>query len=311
MSQRAAVTGGTGFVGAALIEKLLAEGWDVTALARNPAALTRADEVRVVKGTLEDDGALNDLANGADIFFHLAGLTHAHNADDYHRVNVVGAQAAARAAASAGATFIHTSSMSARNPDVSPYAKSKFDSEAAIKSTSGGNPWLALRLPAIYGPHDMATLPYFKLIKSGLALEPKTTMPARASILYVDDAASALVSAAQGAPAGRVYEVGDERADGFAWSEIGAILAQTLGKPARPLRLPRPVVTAYHGLMRTSERALGRPPSLREGQVREFFHPDWVARDNLLSDSCNWRPETPLQEGFAKTVRWYQEHGLL
>ena len=52
---KAAVTGGTGFVGAALIELLLNEGWDVAALARNPARLPAADKVRVVRGALEDE----------------------------------------------------------------------------------------------------------------------------------------------------------------------------------------------------------------------------------------------------------------
>jgi len=71
------------------------------------------------------------------------------------------------------------------------------------------------------------------------------------------------------------------------------------------------VIAAYHGLVRAAESALGRTPSVREGQINEFFHADWVARDNLLSAVGPWRPKTPLKEGFAKTACWYQEHGLL
>lgn len=305
---KAAVTGGTGFVGAALITQLLDEGWDVAALARDPARLPHADRLRVVKGALEDEGALRDLAGGADAVFHLAGLTHARARDDYVRVNVDGAAQVARAATKAGASLVHASSMSARVPSASPYAQSKRDSEDAI--VAAGGDWRALRLPAIYGPRDMVTLPFFKLVKSGLAPAPLTTPPARASILYVDDAAGALIAALT-APAGAVYEVGDESPDGFAWADIGATLAAVMGRKARPLRLPRPVIAAYHKAVRTTEAALGRVPSVREGQVNEFFHPDWTARDNLLSAACGWRPRTPLQEGFAKTLRWYQEHDLL
>lgn len=306
---KAAVTGGTGFVGAALVDLLLDEGWTVAALARDPARLPNADRVRVVKGALEDEAALAELASGADIFLHLAGLTHARRAEDYVRVNVEGARKAARAAKDAGARLVHASSMSARRPDASPYARSKFDSEAAVAG-SGGD-WRALRLPAIYGPRDMVTLPFFKLVKAGFALAPQTEPPARASILYVGDAAAAMLAAAQGAPAGIVYEVGDERPDGFSWREIGAILGGAMGVRPRALAVPRPAIAAYHGLVRTVESALGKGPSVREGQVNEFFHPDWTARENLLSDACGWRPKTPLQEGFAKTVRWYQENGLL
>jgi nucleoside-diphosphate-sugar epimerase len=305
---KAAVTGGTGFVGAALIELLLNEGWEVAALARDPSRLPYADKVRVIAGALEDDAALADLAQGADALFHLAGLTHARTRDDYERVNVTGAAMMAKAAKAAGAKLIHTSSMSARRPDVSPYAKSKFDSEAAV-AREGGN-WRALRLPAIYGPRDMVTLPFFKLVNSGFALAPKTAPPARASILYVGDAAAALLAAIT-APAGAVYEVGDEQPDGHAWGEIGAALGEALGRKPRAIAVPRPVIALYHGAVQAAERALGRTPSVREGQINEFFHPDWVARDNLLSSACEWRPKITLKEGFAKTACWYQEHGLL
>ena len=308
---RAAVTGGTGFIGAALIDKLLRENWNIAALARDPRRLQSAGSVRVVEGDLQNQGTLRDLAAGADIFFHLAGVTHAHAVEDYHAVNVIGAGKAARAAASAGAKLIHVSSLSARMPDLSPYARSKFESEGAVAREAGSAPWLGLRLPAIYGPGDLATLPYFKLVKSGLALEPRTTAPAKASLLFVVDAADAMIAAAHDAPASEIFEVGDEIPAGREWREIGQILGNTLNKTPRRLRVPRPVISAYHGVLRAAERRLGKPPSVRAGQVNEFFHPDWVARDNLLSEVSDWRPATPLKEGFAKTVHWYQEHDLL
>ncbi|MEO1137404.1 MAG: NAD(P)-dependent oxidoreductase, partial [Pseudomonadota bacterium] len=305
---KAAVTGGTGFVGAALIGCLLDRGWSVSALARDPDRLPYKEQVEAVPGALEDDTALTRLADGADIFFHLAGVTHARRADDYMRANVVGAKNAATAAAAAGARMVHASSLSARKPEVSPYAASKRQSETAVAEAGGD--WLALRLPAIYGPRDMATLPFFKLVKAGFALAPKTATPARASIIFVSDVAAALLAAAD-VPGGRVYEVGDDQPEGHSWRQIGEILAGVLGRPARAIAVPRPVIATYHGVVRMTEGALGRTPSVREGQINEFFHPDWVARDNLFSDAAIWRPETPLQEGFAKTARWYQEHDLL
>lgn len=314
MNKKAAVTGGTGFVGTALIEHLINDGWEVTALARDPARLNpdhfnNTQKLRVVEGSLGDPKALANLADGVDAFFHLAGLTHAKQQNDYRKINVEGAVEAAKASRDAGALFVHTSSMSARMPNTSPYAQSKFDSESAVSAVGGR--WVALRLPAIYGPRDMVTLPIFKLVKSGLALEPRTEIPARASILFVEDAALSLVAAAQSAPPGHVYEVGDERRDGFAWSEINAALGEALGTQAKPIRVPRGVISLYHGGVRGFERLFDRAPSVREGQINEFFHPDWVARENLLSDACGWQPQTSLKEGFAKTAHWYQKHGLL
>jgi nucleoside-diphosphate-sugar epimerase len=308
---RVAVTGGTGFVGAALITHLLGRGFEVRALARNPDQFHAPKNITVLRGSLEDEAALGALAEGADVFFNLAGVTHARKVEEYQRTNVDGAARAARAARAAGAKLVHISSISARAPEVSPYACSKHDSEAAIRAASGDNAWLALRLPAIYGPGDMVTLPYFKLVKLGLALEPKTPTPAHASILYVEDAAAAIAEAACSAPPGVIYEVGDERPEGHAWSEIGAILGEQLAKRPRAIRVPRALIAAYHRIISTAENALGRKPSVREGQVNEFFHPDWVARSDLLSDATLWRPATPLKEGFAITALWYQKNGLL
>jgi len=308
---RVAVTGGTGFVGAALITHLIDKGCEVRALARNPDLFDAPKNITVLRGSLEDEAALGALAESADVFFNLAGVTHARKIDEYQRTNVDGAARAARAASAAGAKFIHISSISARAPEVSPYARSKHDSEAAIRTASGDNAWLALRLPAIYGPGDMVTLPYFKLVKLGLALEPKTPTPAHASIVYVDDAAAAIAEAARSAPPGAVYEVGDERPGGHAWSEIGAILGEQLARRPHAIRVPRALIGAYHKLIIATESALGRKPSVREGQVNEFFHPDWVAHSDLLSDATPWRPTTPLKEGFAKTALWYHKNGLL
>jgi len=307
---RAAVTGATGFLGAALLRRLLDDKWDVAALARDPGKLIQSAELTVIEGDLQNTAALSNLAHEADVLFHLAGLTHARRESDYFDVNVEGAASAAKAAAKKNAVFVHVSSLSARAPETSPYARSKLASEEAVATASGANPWVALRLPAIYGPRDRAALPYFKLVRAGFAPEPKTNPPARASILFVEDAVGAILAAREAAH-GAVYEVGDERPDGRSWSEIGAALGQAMGRNPRAIRAPRAAVAAYSSVIRGVERALGRNPQLRAGQVREFFHADWVARENLLIGATSWRPQMSLQDGFAKTVLWYQENGLL
>lgn len=308
--KRIAVTGGTGFIGAALIDQLLCEGFEVRALARDARKLKRAGEIAVIEGDLENVAALDALAQGADALLHLAGETHARTEQDYARINVAGAERAAAAAARAGARFVHTSSLSARQPGASPYARSKFDSEAAVAKAAGGN-FLALRLPAIYGPGDLVTLPYFKLLKSGFNFEPATATPAKATILYVEDAAGALIAAASKGATGAVYEVEDDAPEGRYWSDIGETLSEIYGNTVTAFRIPKPAVALLHEGVRAAESIFGKTPSIRQGQVNELFHPDWVARDNLFGRATGWRPKTPLREGFAKTVRWYQEQGLL
>ncbi len=312
MTALIAVTGGTGLVGGAVIDRLLKEGRVVRALARMPKKLTRWDGcLDVIEGDLDDKSALARLCGGASGLIHCAGITHARHDTDYASVNVAGARHVAEAARTAGCRMVHISSMSARRPEVSPYAYSKFESERAVLDACGPGSAVVLRLPAIYGPGDMATLPYFKMVKAGLAAEPATTEEARASLLHVEDAAAAILAALEEAAPGKVYEVGDDRPEGRSWQEIGAALGAALDVKTRRIRAPRVLLEVWHGAARLGAVVSGRPAGVRTGQLNEFFHPDWVARENLLSAATGWRPRLALEEGFAKTARWYQEKGLL
>jgi len=307
-----AVTGGTGFVGGMLIDYLIAKGYLVKVLARSPGKLgSRAIEVSIIEGDLGNEAALNELAMGANYFVHCAGVTLARDDADYGRINVVGAQNAARAAAHAGARLVHISSMSAQLPHVSAYAKSKFDSERAVLDRSGNNEIVILRGPAIYGPGDPVTLPYFKLVKAGIAAEPATIQVARASILYVEDMASAIVTAFTQGESRMVYEVDDGLLNGHEWRQIGETLSEVFGRKTRRVRVSRPILEAYHGVARAYAKATGNIPSVRTGQLNEFFHDDWTAKENIFSDATAWHPVNSLRDGFAKTVSWYQEQGWL
>lgn len=311
MTRTVALTGATGFVGAALVKALLDRGETVRALARIPEKLPRREGLVVIGGALDDAEALDAIAAGADLFIHCAGLTHARREKDFFAVNVEGAYNAAQAAARAGARLVHISSLAARQPSVSAYAASKRKSEDAVAAAAGATPFVSLRAPAIYGPGDQATLPYFKLVKSGLAPEPAASPAPRASILYVEDVVSAILAAADEAAPGGTYEIGDDSPEGYSWREIGEALGAALNVRPRRLRAPQPLLTAYAGAASGLSRLAGRAPMVTPGKIREFFHPDWVARENLLADASSWRAQTPLQEGFAKTARWYQENGLL
>lgn len=281
------------------------------ALARDPSKIDAPSGADIIVGDLNDADTLKRLAADTDYFFHLAGVTHPRHDSDYDAVNVTGTACAASAASHAGAKFVYVSSLAAREPQLSPYARSKRDGEIATAKICAPSKWLTLRLPAIYGPGDRATLPYFKLINAGFALEPKTNSPAKASLLFVEDAARAVVAGALKAETGKIYEVGDDAVQGREWSEIGRTLGDALGNPVKRVRVPRLAITIYHRMLRGSARLSGSAPSVRTGQINEFFHSDWVASEKLLSDAIPWNPETSLKEGFAKTVHWYQEHRLL
>ena len=75
------ITGGTGFVGGALVEQLVREGHGVVALARDPAAADLPEGVRDVGGDVTEKSSMRGAMDGVDGVFHVAGWYQVGNPD--------------------------------------------------------------------------------------------------------------------------------------------------------------------------------------------------------------------------------------
>src|SRR5437762_7212093 len=99
------VTGGSGFVGGAVIRALIAQGEPVRALARSPVAKSTVIDLGAepVAGDLIDRSALADAMNGCDVVFHVAGVNRMCPRDptELDAINIAGAVTAVHAAADA------------------------------------------------------------------------------------------------------------------------------------------------------------------------------------------------------------------
>src|SRR5690349_11615353 len=111
-----ALTGATGFVGSHVLDRLPK---DTACLVRDPAAAARleADGRRVVRGGLDDRGALDALVAGADIVLHVAGAIAARSEAAYAAVNRDGTANIADACRRAGvARLVHVSTIAVTGP---------------------------------------------------------------------------------------------------------------------------------------------------------------------------------------------------
>ena len=203
-----ALTGATGFVGRHLVAKLLADGFQVSALVRDAAKANLDPRVRMVVGDLNAPKALAELMANADALVHVAGAIMAMNRAEFFAVNADGSKSVAQVAKQASVKrVILVSSLAARLPEISDYAASKQAGENEMRTVFPDERLVILRPAAIYGPGDLATIPLFKALTQSIAILPGR-QENRFSLLHVRDFANIIVDALGNRCSG-VHEIDD------------------------------------------------------------------------------------------------------
>lgn len=313
MARLVAVTGATGFVGSRIVRALAAAGWQVRILARHmpTAALSPGTCLDVVLGDLNDTSALQALVKDADLAIHVAGIVKAQHPADFRTVNEGGTIKVLDAlnAVNPTARLIHISSITAREPQLSPYAASKSAGEAAVERLAGGRKWVILRPPAVYGPGDLEILPLFKAAASGFCPYPAAPH-ARVSVIHVEDLAGAVATLANAAewPAAR-YEVGDGQS--YSWDEIHKALGSALGRSVTGFRLPAPLLYPIAAASELAQALTGELRVLSLAKIPELYHPDWAVHGPSLQQDLGFQAKFRLSEGFRDTVEWYRAHSFI
>lgn len=299
-----AITGATGFVGRHLTDRLRASGAAIRALSRRGAIAGTL----TIDGDLADPAALEALTQGADRVVHLAGLVKSPDPDAFARVNVEGTERLARAMAPGRARLLLVSSLAARHPEVSAYARSKRAAEEAALAVLGPERVTIFRPPAVYGPGDRATLLVFQQLAKGLLVAPGPR-GARFSLLHVHDLADLIAAALTDRLAlPPLLEPDDQRPGGYGWADVAAIAGRTTGRKVRLLRIPTRLLRQPARLCDALGRRFGLDLPLSADKLGELAHGQWVAGGPPLS---MLPPRITFKEGFGPTLDWYNEAGWL
>jgi NADH dehydrogenase len=233
---RVLVTGGTGFVGTHLVNRLLQRGHAVAVLARH-AEKTRNRYNRPVEamhGDVLEPESLSAAMAGRDAVVHLVGIIHEAGAQTFDRMHREATENVLDAMRSAGVRrLLHMSAMGASEDSPSAYGRTKAAGEKAVRSS--GLEWTVFRPSIIIGPGDGFVSLLATIVKGNPGfipvIGPGTTRFQPVSI--VDVARVFADSLEKPETRGRAYEIGGPEV--LTLNEIYREIAAAVGKPRKPI----------------------------------------------------------------------------
>lgn len=306
-SDTIALTGATGFIGAALTRRLAATNRKIQALIR-PASTHRQPAeptVRWIKGDLEDSDSLCRLVEGADAVIHCAGAVRGATREQFNRVNADGLArlVLATKAQQPAPRFLLISSLAAREPHLSPYAASKRQGETELAEKADGLSWTIYRPCAVYGPGDREMLPVLRWMAKGIA-PVLGDGNRRFSLLYVKDLVEAIIQWLDlNCCQSGIYEIHDGNPGGYSWHDVINTVRQLRAKDIVRLKVPLVLVRLVAAINLLAARAFGYAPMLTPGKVRELCHDNWICDNKALHAATGWSPRTLLPEGLQQTLK--------
>lgn len=273
------VFGGSGFVGARIVQLLARDGWRIRVAVRRPdlafavRPLGNVGQIVPVQANIRNADSIRRAVVGAEAVINLVGVGYERGAQTFRAVHVDGARRVAEAATEAGArTFAQMSALGADTTSLSAYARSKAEGEIAVSEAFPDA--VMFRPSLIFGPGDgffnmMGTMsrffPVMPLIGGKTLFQPA----------YVGDVADAFVLAANGTiKAGRVYELGGPQV------LTHRALIERILKIANRKNPLLPLPAGIARLLALPFSILPWPPLLTSDQV------SLLAVDNIVSESA-------------------------
>jgi UDP-glucuronate 4-epimerase len=314
MANSVLVTGGAGFIGSHLVDRLLSEGWSVTVLdnfdpfydptvkRRNVAAHLANPAFRLVEADLCDTDALGRAVGGFDVVVHLAAKAGVRPSIDdplrYQDVNVRGTHNLLELCRQRGISrfvFASSSSVYGVNPNVpwreddgdllpiSPYASTKVSGELLghVYSHLFGIRFVALRFFTVYGPRqrpDLAIHKFARLIRAGRPIPVYGDGAASRDYTFVGDVVAGIRAAM------------DYDASPYEVINIGNNTPVSLGQ-----------------LIGTLEDALGLPAAITRLPDQPGDVPRTCASIDKARRLLGYEPATPLGAGLRLFRHWLEE----
>ncbi len=252
------VTGGTGYVGSRLVQKLVAQGREVRVLVRDPnAAKAKLPQGAIpVQGDVTDPATLPAALAGVDTVIHLVAIIRERGGNvTFEKINYEGTVHIIDAEKNAGVhRHLQMSALGALPDSNFPYHYTKFRAEEYVKKS--GQDWTIFRPSIIFGPGDQ-----FFTTLAGLAKLPAPfPLPGggvtKFQPVWLDDVADSFIRALDDVKTiGQTYELGGP--DILPYKQMVEVLMDVTGKHRPFLSLPIALIQPAAFVM---DKILPKPP---------------------------------------------------
>lgn len=328
---KALVTGASGFIGSAVLRRLLEAGHEVRALVRPQSDRRNLAGLRceVVTGDLANAASLEAAAGGCDALFHVAAdyRLWVPDPESIYRTNVEGTRSLMRAALRGRVKrVVYTSSVATLGliPDGSPadedtpsrladmighYKRSKFLAEDAVRRLvrEEGLPAVIVNPSAPLGPRDVRPTPTGRMIVQAASGKMPAYVDTGLNVVHVDDVAEGHVLAHACGRAGERYILGGEN---MSLRQILEEVARLTGRSPPGIRLPHDIVLPVAYLAEAVARMTGgREPIVTVDGVKlakkfMYFTSDKARRE------LGYRAR-PAREAISDAIAWFRDNGYL
>ncbi len=327
---KAFVTGGTGFVGSAVIRRLLEDGHAVRTLVRPGSSARMLDGLPVeqVTGDLSDRSILHSAMAGCQWVFHVAALYAywGYTWDQFYRSNVEGTRNVLIASLQTDVErIVYTSSIaslgipsdgSTGNEDtpvaltdmLSDYKKSKFLAEEVVRElVRQGMQIVTVNPAAPVGIGDHKPTQTGKMVVDFLNGKMPAYVETGLTIVDVDDVARGHLLALEKGKVGERYILGGEN---LSLKQVLDLLSEISGRPGVGIRIPRQVAMLWAyldtGFARVNPRhnPSATPAAVRVSIKKEYFSSQKAIRDLGYTF-------IPARDALRKAVEWYQNNGYV
>jgi len=323
------VTGATGFVGANLVHRLVAEGASVRILHRPSSNLRVLDDLPVerVMGDVTDSNSVERALEGIEVVYHVAGAVSFWRRERtwLHQVNVQGTQNVVRAALEHGVRrLVYTSSIATIGyrtdgqpaDETTPYNWTRFAipymetkraaEREVLEGVKKGLDAVIVNPAVMFGPRDVNfhAGQIIRFIRMGkLPGYP----PAAMTVCDVDDVVHGHIQALERGRTGHRYILGGEI---LPLRDVFRIIAEVVGVSFADREVP--LALYYVAALGNELRSLvgGRRPQLTRDLITALDLQSCGYSSEKAQTELGYRI-TPIREAIEKASRWYKENGYL